>query len=118
MQRGMIGAAVISLAFALASCGDDGAASTTTTTTMPPPVTTASTGEATTTGGASDASPGSWAEFEGSFMTACAVEYTETLCRCMFDEFQQRYEFADFFSWAYQAQEDPRIVEVVDLCGA
>ena len=50
-------------------------------------------------------------------MAGCTAEYGEELCACMFEEFEERYEFEDFFSWAYQAEDDSRITEVVDVCG-
>jgi hypothetical protein len=125
MTRAPVGALLfVALALALASCGDD--TPSTTTTTMPepegqPPVTapsdTSTLPDASTTNPPSDASPQSWAEFEEAFMGGCTAGYDEELCACMFLEFQDRYEFEDFFGWAYQAEDDPRITEVVDVCG-
>ncbi|MCB2224833.1 MAG: hypothetical protein KQH83_11755 [Actinobacteria bacterium] len=129
MTRISIGTVVVIL-FALvsAACGDASTATTTTAssdTSMPAPETTPTSDSQTTTpattdaatDGSSDASPQDWAGFESAFMTGCTVDLTVQQCECMFDEFQQRYEFDDFFDWAYDAAgDDPRIVEVVELC--
>jgi hypothetical protein len=113
----------VAFALVMAACGDDTPATTTTLMPEPegePPVTAP--GDITTTlPGAtteppSDSSPQSWAEFEPAFMAGCTAQYDEGLCGCMFDEFQERYDFEDFFAWAYQAGDDPRITEVVDIC--
>ena len=120
--RGVV--AIVVLALVLAACGDDDGAGTTTTV-MPPPDTappvsgTPSTSVApvaSTTGQPSDESPGSWDEFEPAFMAACSTDLGTEQCACMFEEFRQRYAFADFFDWAYQAEDDPRVTEVIDLC--
>ena len=124
MTRISIGAlVVIVLALASTACGGDGTAATTTAspgaaTTVLAPQTTTPTTPGATSQPPSDESPQDWAEFETGFMAGCALNWGEEQCACMFEEFRARYEFADFFNWAYQAApDDSRIVEVAELCG-
>jgi hypothetical protein len=131
MTRALHRAAVLVVfAIVAAACGGGDNSTADSTTVMPTantamPVaeggtsateTTAPATSGVTTEQPSDESPEDWAGFEPAFMSGCSAEMGEEQCACMFDEFQNRYELDDFFSWAYQSQDDPRIVEVAELC--
>ncbi len=122
----------LSLMLLITACGDSASTTTTApasgedaTTTTAVSATTAApmtaTAPDTTEAPAFTAAPGGpgeeWPEeFTPSFMAGCTVDSAEEQCRCMLEEFQSRYAFNDFFSWAFEAEDDPRIVEVAELC--
>jgi hypothetical protein len=111
----------ITLSLMLAACGDDDASTTTVapattavaTTAAPTPDTSAPAYEAPPGGAGDDWAP----EFIESFMAGCTAEASAEQCQCMLEEFQDRYAFDEFLAWAFEAApDDPRTIEVTDIC--
>jgi len=133
-----IALSLIVAAVGVAACGSDDASSTTAVvqTTAAPAATTEGTtavvqttaAPAATTEGTTTAPPSyqdppggpgeEWApEFIVEAITACTADASEEQCQCMLEEFQNRYAFDEFLAWAFEAaDDDPRMIEVVDIC--
>ncbi len=96
--------AALALSLVAAACGDDDA----------DPIFTTAGAAATTSGGDIGAYP---AAIVDEYVSGCATEADEGLCRCTVDEFQKRITLAQFLDLMdTDLDSDPTVQEVIELC--